>query len=147
MNVTRRRVLVLCTGNSARSQMAQGLIAHHLGAQWDAYSAGTRPSGYVHELAILVMSEIGIDISLATSKSVEQYRGEPFDVVVTVCGDAAESCPLWLGQGRVVHIGVVDPALATGTREERIAAFRCVRDELAERVLGFLRSMDGEPQC
>lgn len=103
-----------------------------------AHSAGTVPSGYVHPLAIEAMAEIGIDISKGESKSVDTYRNMPFDVVITVCDDAAEKCPLWLGSGQVVHIGFPDPATATGTKEEKLVTFRHVRDNIRERVVGYL---------
>ena len=131
----------MCTGNSCRSQMAEGLINHDLSEQWMAHSAGTEPSGYVHPLAIEAMKEIGIDISQGKSKSVDAFRSVPFDVVITVCDDAAESCPVWLGSGEVKHIGFPDPALATGSREEKLATFREVRDNIQKRVVGYLSEL------
>lgn len=139
--VTEKRTLILCTGNSCRSQMAEGLINHDLSGQWLAYSAGTEPSGYVHPLAIKAMAEIGIDISAGRSKMVDAFRDVPFDVVITVCDDAAENCPLWLGSGRVTHIGFPDPAAASGSREERLVIFREVRDNIRERVVGYLAAL------
>ncbi len=136
----RRRVLFLCTGNSARSQMAEGLVNHFLGDEWEAYSAGTAPAGYVHPLAAQVMAEVGIDISRQRSKSVNEFYEAEFDLVVTVCDNAAESCPVWLRQGRAVHIALPDPARATGTETARLAAFRHVREEIRQRVFGYLRS-------
>jgi arsenate reductase len=135
----KRRVLFLCAGNSARSQMAEGLVDALLGKEWAAYSAGTQPAGYVHPLAVRVMSELGIDLSGQTSKPAEVFRGESFDLVVTVCNDAAENCPLWLGDGEVLHVGFPDPAAATGTDEERLEAFRQVRDAIVREVIGALR--------
>jgi arsenate reductase len=132
------KVLVLCTGNSARSQMSEGLINHLLGDRWEAFSAGTKPSGYVHPLAVAVMEELGIDISNQTSKSVEQFRDEAFDVVITVCDHAAQNCPTWLGGGQVNHIGFPDPAAATGSESERRQCFRDIRDAIRDNVLGFL---------
>jgi arsenate reductase len=134
-----KKVLFLCTGNSARSQMAEGWVNHHLGDGWEAHSAGTLPAGYVHPLAIQAMAELEIDISGQASKSVDAYRNVPFDLVVTVCDDAADNCPLWLGQGRVIHIGLPDPAAVTGTDEERLADFRGVRDAITQRVTDALR--------
>ena len=134
----KREVLFLCTGNSCRSQMAEGLVNHDLGDQWKAYSAGTQPAGYVHPLAIEVMSELEIDISAQASKAVDQFRSAEPDLVVIVCDDAAENCPVWLGRGRRVHVGFEDPARATGGREERLAVFRRVRDELRAQLLGVL---------
>lgn len=135
------RVLVLCTGNSARSQMAEGLIRHYLGDRVEVYSAGTRPSGYVHPLAIEAMREVGIDISHQRSKSVDEFRDMDFDLVITVCDDADRNCPVWLGRGRKVHIGFPDPAAVTGSEEERLAAFRAVRDGIIERVVPYVEGV------
>ena len=135
----RHQVLFLCTGNSARSQMAEGLVNHVLGNTWRARSAGTEPSGYVHPLAIKAMSEIGIDISGQRSKSVDEFRQASFDLVITVCDHAAETCPLWLGKGHRTHMGYPDPAAAAGTEEERMAVFRQVRDAIMDEVLQLLR--------
>ncbi|MBX3050030.1 MAG: arsenate reductase ArsC [Caldilineaceae bacterium] len=132
------RVLILCTGNSCRSQMAEGLINHHLSARWEAYSAGSVPSGRVHPLAIAAMAEIGIDISRHLSESVDVYRNLSPDLVITVCDNAAKACPIWLGEGAKAHIPFVDPAEATGSEDERMAIFRAVRDEIAQTVLPFL---------
>ena len=104
------RVLVLCTGNSARSQMAEGLINARLGDHWLAHSAGTQPTGQVHPEAVAALRELGIDISQQRSKSIGEFAGQIFDVVITVCDDAAANCPVWLGRGRRVHIGFPDPA-------------------------------------
>jgi len=134
----KKQVLFLCTGNSCRSQMAEGLVDHYLGDERKAYSAGTRPSGYVHPLAVQAMSDLGIDIALQRSKSIEGFREADFDTVVTVCDDAAENCPVWLGKGRTVHIGFEDPALATGSYEERLAVFRQVRDQIRHKIFGLL---------
>ena len=138
--MSKRRVLFLCTGNSCRSQMAEGLVNHYLGDRWKAVSAGTRPSGYVHPLAVRAMAELGIDISSHRSKSVDEYRDTAFDRVVTVCDHAARNCPAWLGQGIVVHIGFPDPAAAAGSEEEQMAVFRHVRDGLRDQVLSYLES-------
>ena len=133
-----KSVLFVCTGNSCRSQMAEAMVNRFLGDTWDAYSAGTEPAGYVHPLAIEVMAELEIDISGFRSKSVDEFRYVAPDLVITVCDDAAENCPVWLGQGKVVHIGFPDPAKATGTEEERLVVFRQVRDDIGQRVLTFL---------
>jgi arsenate reductase len=140
--MSEQRVLFLCTGNSCRSQMAEGLVNHFLGDSWDAFSAGTAPSGYVHPLAIKAMEEIGIDISAGDSKSVDGFRDVEFDVVITVCDDAAENCPLWLGSGNVHHIGFPDPAEATGSEEEKLEVFRQVRDGLRQEVMRTLEEME-----
>jgi arsenate reductase len=133
-----KQVLFLCTGNSCRSQMAEGLVNYFLGDQWEAYSAGTKPAGYVHPLAIQVMAEFDIDISRNRSKSVDEFRYIGPDVVITVCDDAAEDCPVWLGQGQKAHLSFPDPAKATGSEEERLAVFRQVRDDIRQRVLDYL---------
>jgi arsenate reductase len=135
---TKRRVLFLCTGNSCRSQMAEGLVNHFRGESWEAVSAGTKPSGYVHPLAIRAVGELGIDISQGRSKSAEAFRDADLDLVITVCDGAAQNCPAWLGQGRVVHIGFPDPAEATGGEEERLVVFRQVRDGIRARVFDYL---------
>jgi arsenate reductase len=137
----KRRVLFLCTGNSARSQMAQALVNHFRADQWEAFSAGTRPTGYVHPLAIRVMAELRIDISRQRSKSVDEFRRYDFELVITVCEDAAENCPLWLGKAQTVHMGFQDPAAVAGTEVERLEAFRRVRDGLRARVLNYLDSV------
>ena len=131
------RVLFLCTGNSCRSQMAEALAAHFAGERWAAFSAGTRPAGFVHLMALAALAEIGIQHA-GVSKPVEVFRQQPFDLVVTVCDAAAEDCPLWLGQGRVVHVSFPDPAKAEGSPEERMSAFRRVRDDMRARLLPLL---------
>jgi len=94
----KKRVLFLCTGNSARSQMAEGLVNHFLSTSWEAHSAGTKPAGYVHPLAVQALAELGIDSSAQWSKSTEKFRGMDFDVVITVCDQAAKNCPVWLSE-------------------------------------------------
>ena len=136
--MSKKRVLFLCTGNSARSQMAEGLVNHYWGDRWAAFSAGTRPAGYVHPLAIRAMAELGIDISAQASKSVAGFRDTDLDLVITVCDGAAQNCPLWLGGGTVVHIGFPDPAAVEGSEDEQLAVFRQVRDGLKERVFARL---------
>lgn len=128
-----RRVLFLCTGNSARSQMAEAIVTARLGTDWHAQSAGTHPAGTVHPLALRALAEISIDHH-GRSKSIEEIRETPFDLVITVCDSAAEECPVWLGPGRRVHLGYPDPAAATGGNEERMAAFRRVRDDMILRL-------------
>ena len=129
------QVLFLCTGNSARSQMAEGLVNHLLGDEWQAQSAGVEPSGLVHPLAIKAMAEIGIDISNQHSKSVEEFRQASLDLVITLCDHAAETCPLWLGQGSRVHMGYPDPAAASGDDQAQLATFRQVRDAIRIDIL------------
>jgi arsenate reductase len=140
MSEAKKNVLFLCTGNSCRSQMAEGLINHYLADQWQAFSAGTRPSGYVHPLAIKAMRELDIDISDGLSKHPDELRDILFDVVITVCDNAAEDCPVWLGQGVVKHISFPDPADASGTEEEQLVVFRTVRDDIRQQVSAYLLS-------
>jgi len=138
----KKHVLFLCTGNSIRSQMAEGLVNHFLGDKWEAYSAGIVPLGYVHPLAIRAMAELDIDISAKRSKSAQEFRSADLDLVITVCDQAARDCPLWLGAGEVVHMGFPDPFYATGTEEERLAFFRQVRDDIRQKVLAHLEETD-----
>jgi arsenate reductase len=132
-----RRVLFLCTGNSCRSQMAEAIVNARLGDAWQAVSAGTAPAAYVHPLAVRALAEIGVEHT-GRSKHVDEFRDVPFDLVVTVCDSAAEECPLWLGRGRRVHLSFPDPAKATGTEEEVMAAFRRVRDDIATQIPALL---------
>ena len=130
----KRRVLFLCTGNSCRSQMAEAIVNDRLGEEWDAVSAGTQPAGYVHPRAVSVLAEIGIDWQGHVSKHADQFRDTPFDLVVTVCEDAAENCPVWLGPGHRVHLGFRDPARAIGNDDQVMAVFRTVRDAISEEM-------------
>ena len=132
-----RKVLFLCTGNSCRSQMAEAIVNARY-PEWQAFSAGTHPTGSVHPMAIRVLHEIGIQHT-SVSKNVEQFRNDEFDLVVTVCDEANEECPVWLGKGRRVHEGFKDPATIEGTEEERLAVFREVRDELLEKIPVLLK--------
>jgi arsenate reductase len=134
------RVLILCTGNSARSQMAEGLLRHLGGTRYEVFSAGTKPVG-VNPLAIEVMREKGIDISKQRSKSVAEFTGQKFATVVTVCDKAAEECPIFPGAPRRPHWSLPDPAAVSGTREEKLGAFRKVRDELERRIQSFVNSV------
>jgi arsenate reductase len=129
----RSRVLFLCTHNSARSQMAEGLLRHLAGDRFEAYSAGTEAT-HVRPLAVRAMDEIGIDISGQESKTLNRYLGEPFDYVITVCDEANEACPFFPGAKNRLHWSFEDPAQATGSEEERLAVFRRVRDEIRERI-------------
>ena len=133
------RVLILCTGNSARSQMAEGLLRHLGNAGGDRFeveSAGTRPSR-VRPEAIAVLRELGIDISGHRSKSVDEFAGQRFDYVLTVCDNARESCPIYPGHANRLHHSFDDPAAVEGDEEERLAAFRRVRDEIRAYLRGF----------
>ncbi len=133
-----KRVLFLCTGNSCRSQMAEAITNHKLAGEWQAVSAGTQPAGFVHPLALQVLEEIGIHHT-GQSKHVDAFRQDQFDLVVTVCDSAAETCPVWLGPGRRVHLGFRDPAAASGSTEYVLSVFRQVRDEIAEQIPALLR--------
>ena len=133
-----KKVLFLCTGNSCRSQLAEAIVNHDLAGQWHAFSAGTEPAGYVHPMAIKVLEEVGI-IHHGVSKSVEEFRNDSFDQVITVCDDAAENCPVWLGKGKKAHISFLDPAKVKGSEEEIMNAFRTVRDNIREKVVHYLQ--------
>ena len=129
------RVLFLCTHNSARSQMAEGLLRHHGGDRFDVFSAGTQATR-VRPEAILVMAELGIDVSGQESETLERYLGEPFDYVITVCDEANEACPFFPGAKARLHRSLPDPSQAAGTGEQRLKAFRSVRDRLKARIEG-----------
>ena len=119
--------------------MAEAIVNAKYGDSWEAVSAGTQPAGYVHPSAIKALEEIGIEHQ-GTSKSADQFRGIDFDLVVTVCDDAAENCPVWLGKGKRVHIGFPDPAKAVGDEEQVMVVFRAVRDDIHDKVLDYLDS-------
>lgn len=139
MNSTiKKKVLFLCTGNSARSQMAEAIVNAQLGYIWEAYSAGTRPTGYVHPMALRVLEEYGIHHD-GRSKNLEEFRNQTFDLVITVCDSAAEECPVWLGSGKRVHIGFPDPAKAIGREGEILEKFRQVRDDIAQKITSLLK--------
>ncbi len=141
--MAKRRVLFLCTGNSCRSQLAEAIVNAHMSEEWTAFSAGTRPAGYIHSNALRALAEIGIQHE-GRSKSVDEFRGQFFDLVVTVCDSAAEDCPVWLGQGKRVHLSFPDPAKATGTDEEVMAVFRAVRDDIAQRIPALMEQGAGQ---
>ena len=132
-----RRVLFLCTHNSARSQMAEGLLRHLGGGRFAAFSAGTEAT-HVRPLAIRAMAELGIDIAGQESKTLHRYLGDPFAEVITVCDDANETCPVFPGAAHRRHWSFEDPSKATGTEEERLATYRCVRDAIRARIEGEL---------
>ena len=132
------RVLILCTGNSARSQMAEGLLRHDAGHACEVFSAGTKPT-QVRPEAIAVMREAGIDISGHRSKSVDEFEGQDFDYVITVCDNAKESCPIFPAKTIRIHWSIDDPAAVQGPEEERLAAFRRIRDELRARLQTFAK--------
>jgi arsenate reductase len=132
-----RRVLFICTHNSARSQMAEGMLRTWGGGRYEAYSAGTEAT-LVRPLAIVVMDELGIDLRAQTSKTLGRYLDQPFDRVITVCDDAREACPVFPGARGMEHWSLEDPSAATGTEAERLAVFRAVRDEIARRVRALI---------
>ena len=129
-----KRVLFLCTGNAARSQMAEGLANAFHGDVMEAVSAGSRPTGWVHPLAIKAMADIGVDISGAQSKSAEPFLDQPFDVVVTVCDSAAQDCPNWPGAKRIEHWPIVDPSYGPDDPATRYDRFVATRNDLAQRI-------------
>ena len=134
----KKRVLILCTGNSARSQMAEGILSSAGGDKFEVESAGVAPSR-VRTEAIEAMSEIGIDISGHRSKSVDEFLGRDFDYIITVCDNARESCPVFPGNAARIHWSFDDPAAVEGSEGERLSVFRRVRDEIRERLMQFVR--------
>lgn len=132
----KKRVLFICTNNSCRSQMAEGLVNQALGENIEAYSAGTTPTA-VNPRAIQAMAEIDIDISRHRSKIMDEFAGQHFDYVITLCDSANEQCPLFFGGANKMHIGFTDPAVTVGSEEEIRAAFRTVRDEIKARLIEF----------
>jgi arsenate reductase len=134
------RVLFLCTGNSCRSHMAEGWLRHLAGERYESLSAGAKPAGYVHPLAVKVMAEVGVDISGHRSKSIDEFAGQSLDVLITVCDNARESCPTFAGAKKMLHWSFDDPAHATGNDEEKMAVFRRVRDEIRQRIADWLET-------
>ena len=126
----RPTVLILCTGNSCRSHLAEGILQRAAGDLIEVHSAGSHPAGYVHPLAIKVLAEIGLDIADHTSRHMNEFLNRPVTTVITVCGNADQACPIFPGQASRYHWGFDDPAQATGTDEEVLAVFRRVRDEI-----------------
>lgn len=137
----KKKILILCTGNSCRSQMAEGFLKS-FDDNLEVYSAGTKPAEKVNPNAVQVMKEVGIDISNNYPKDVEQFVNQSFDYVITVCDNAKETCPVFIGKvGKQLHIGFEDPAEATGTEEEILAVFRKVRDEIKRDFYEFYKSI------
>jgi arsenate reductase len=134
--MTKQKVLILCTGNSARSQMAEGLLRHDAGDRFEVFSAGVNPNR-VRPEAIAVMQELGIDLSAHRSKHADEFVGQSFDYVLTVCDHAREVCPIFPGKTVTIHHSFVDPADFNGSEEERLALFRKVRDEIREYLRTF----------
>jgi arsenate reductase len=135
--MSKRKVLFLCTGNSCRSQMAEAIVNYRLGERWEAVSAVTRPTGYVHPKAVEALAEIGIR-HIGHSKSADEFRGVDFDLVVTVCDSAAEECPVWLGKGKRIHRSFSDPA-----KTDDINDFRKVRDAMEREIIYLLVNYNG----
>ena len=133
-----KKVLFLCTGNSCRSQLAEAIVNARLSETWQAFSAGTKPAGYVHPKALKALREIGIQHE-GRSKRAEEFREVEFDLVVTVCDSAAEECPIWLGKGKRVHRGFPDPALT-----DNMDDFRKVRDDIESAMIKLLQSHSEE---
>jgi arsenate reductase len=131
------RVLFLCTGNSCRSQMAEAIVNARLGEHWQAFSAGSRPTGSVHPLALKALAEIGIDHH-GRSKSMDEFTGQSFDLVITLCEDSDDNCPVWLGKGKQLHRPFPDPSKLTGTDQHNMQAFRQVRDDIASALMEIL---------
>ena len=140
--MNRKTVLVVCTANSARSQMAEALVNHDLGERFEAFSAGTSPTTPRPE-ALKVLAELGIDHSGARSKSLDEFADRTFDFVITLCDGANETCPLFFGGVKREHLGFEDPAQAKGTEDEILAAFRRVRDQIRQSVENYLRQAEG----
>jgi arsenate reductase len=138
------RVLFVCTGNSARSIMAEALLRHHGGDRFEVHSAGTEPKG-VNPLTLRVLADSGIDASFARSKSVQEYLGQRFDYVVTVCDQARQTCPVFPGVHESLHWGYEDPAAAEGTEEQRLVVFRRVLVQMSERVRQFATLTQRQP--
>lgn len=139
----RKRVLFLCTGNSARSQMAEAVVNNDLWDRWIAVSAGTKPTGYVHPYALAALEEAGI-FHQGESKSVELFKGQSFDLIVTVCDQAREACPLWLGPEKRIHVGFEDPVAVQGTEEEKMAAFRNTLKLIRATIPAVLKEFENE---
>lgn len=135
----RKRVLILCTGNSARSQMAEGLLRREGGETYEVFSAGVEPS-FVRPQSVEAMREIGIDIAGQRSKSVDEFAGQEFDHVITVCDNARERCPVFPGNTNLIHWNFDDPPANVGDEVAQLAVFRRVRDEIGERIAAFVKA-------
>ena len=135
----RQRVLFVCTHNSARSHMAEAMLNRWGGDRYQAFSAGTEATGIKPE-TYRVMDEIGIDLAGHRSKTIDEFRGQPFEWFITVCDEAQQNCPVLPGVGHVAHWSIEDPSTATGTPEERLEVFRAARDQIGDRMRGFIRA-------
>jgi len=136
----RKRVLFLCTGNSCRSQMAEAIVNHYLPKEWVAFSAGSEPSGHVHPFAEKVIHDSGIDHQ-GYSKPIDEFLGQDFDVVITLCDSAREACPLWLKKGAIIHLGFADPALFEGTDEQKLRVFEDTFEAIRATVFAYLENI------
>lgn len=137
----KKKILFLCTANAARSQMAEGLARADHGDVLDVFSAGSRPAGWVHPLAIRALAEVGIDASGQTSKGADQFIDEPLDIVVTVCDSAAQDCPHWPGAKRIEHWPIVDPSYGPDDPATRPDRFAATRDELRRRIDELVKTL------
>src|SRR5258706_3106469 len=144
-SMKKKRVLFLCTGNSCRSHMAEGFLRALDGDNYEAFSAGAKPAGYVHPLAITAMREVGVDIYPHESKSLDMFSGRQFDYVITVCDRAREACPAFPGAAKQLHWSFDDPARAEGSDEQKTAMFRRVREEIKRSIQLFLTSENEQP--
>jgi arsenate reductase len=136
--MAKRRVLILCTGNSARSQMAEGWLRELAGDDFEVFSAGTEPKESVHPLAVQVMADVGVNIAEQQPKSLQQYLAQPWDFIITVCDRANEACPIFPGDHERIHSSIEDPTAAMGNDLERRAVFQRVRDEILQRIRLFV---------
>jgi arsenate reductase len=139
----KRKALFLCTGNSCRSQMAEAIVNNRMEDEWQAFSAGTKPAGYIHPKAIKALEEINIKHD-GISKHVDEFKEVEFDLVVTVCDSAAEECPVWLGEGQRAHKSYPDPAKVIGSEEEIIESFRRVRDDIQVEIPNLLSEYEAK---
>jgi arsenate reductase len=135
--MNKSKVLFLCTGNSCRSQMAEAIVNSRMSDRWEAFSAGSKPTGYVHPLSIKALSEIGIELQ-GRSKSIDKFQGLSFDMVITLCDEADDECPVWLGKGMRFHMPFPDPATVNGNDDEKMAAFREVRTGIISGITRLL---------
>jgi len=140
-------ILILCTGNSCRSHLAEGFLQKALGDDFNVQSAGSKPAGYVHPLAIRVMQEVGVNIASHRSKHLGEFLKQAVETVITVCGNADQACPMFPGQINRYHWGFEDPAHATGTEEERLAVFRRVRDEIKKVFEAYAAGRRDQAKC
>jgi len=140
-------ILILCTGNSCRSHLAEGFLQKALGDDFNVQSAGSKPAGYVHPLAIRVMQEVGVNIASHRSKHLGEFLKQAVETVITVCGNADQACPMFPGQINRYHWGFEDPAHATGTEEERLAVFWRVRDEIKKVFEAYAAGRRDQAKC